>query len=174
MITETNSWVWMPHAGHLIVGQECRFHLTTRVGKYLISTVGEWWPDETVRQIHADVRHIALEGRGDARAADFLKKCGYMEIGSGRTYKTMVFPVKESGERCCPWVAAEWEAVASDGYNDPGDAYHGHLEMCAKYDERYVCSTCQDTGQIDVAPDEPWANRRAVECPACTAKEAPR
>ena len=128
-----NEWVWMPHAGHLIVGHDCRFHLTTRVGKHLISTVGEWWPDETVREIHANVHYIVLEGKGDARAADFLKKCGYMEIGAGRTYETMVFPAKKSDERCCPWTAASWDSIDMGGYNDPGDAYEGHLPIFPKH-----------------------------------------
>ena len=26
-----DKWIWMPHAGHLIVGNDCRFHLNTKV-----------------------------------------------------------------------------------------------------------------------------------------------
>jgi hypothetical protein len=28
---KADRWVWMPHAGHLIVGNQCRFHLATFV-----------------------------------------------------------------------------------------------------------------------------------------------
>ena len=48
-----DKWVWMGHAGHFICGHDCRFHMATRVGKYLVSTVGELWPSRAVREIHA-------------------------------------------------------------------------------------------------------------------------
>ena len=34
-------WEWLGHAGHYIMGHKCLFHLATKVGKYLISTVGD-------------------------------------------------------------------------------------------------------------------------------------
>lgn len=33
------------HAGHFIGGSECKFHITTIVGDFYISTVGEYFPD---------------------------------------------------------------------------------------------------------------------------------
>jgi hypothetical protein len=123
----------MPHAGHLIVGNDCRFHLATYVGEYIVSTVGEWWPDESVREIHAQVRGVALEGRGDYRAADFLKKFGYMEIGAGRIYETMVFRAERAPDGCCPWRMVSGADIDADGYNDAGDAYRGHFAMCEKW-----------------------------------------
>lgn len=35
-------WEWFGTAAHLIVGQDCRFHMATIIGPWLISTVGEW------------------------------------------------------------------------------------------------------------------------------------
>lgn len=37
-----NEWEWFGNAAHFICGRWCRFHLATKVGKYLISTVGEY------------------------------------------------------------------------------------------------------------------------------------
>jgi hypothetical protein len=133
-------WEWFGHHGHLIVGRDCRFHLCTKVGPWLVSTVGEYLPDETSREIHADVRGIELKGRGDDRLADFMEKCGWVSIGAGRTYEMMVFPV--SDERCdkpdcgcgLPKVT-DWSEHDSDGYNDAGSATRGHYAMCERYAE---------------------------------------
>ena len=126
-----DNWIWMPHAGHLCVGHECRFHLNTYVGGFIVSTVGEWWPDSQVREIHADVRGTKLQGMGDDRARDFLRKVGFIEIGSGRTYETMVFRAK-AGEGCCPWVQ-DGECLEMQGYNQAEAAYLGHLAFCEQW-----------------------------------------
>ncbi len=131
------NWVWMPHAGHLIVGNDCRFHLNTYVGKYIISTVGEWWSDRKVREIHAKVckpkwLEKNIQRLGDDFDHAYFKEFGYMEIGCGRTYKTMVFRAKKSKDKCCPFEMISGEKDF-DGYNDAGDAYKGHLELCKKW-----------------------------------------
>lgn len=99
-------WVWMPHAAHLIVGQDCRFHLATKVGDYVISTVGEWRPDGSDK---------------------------FMEIGLDRMYETMVFDAIPHDEGCCPFRQAGGNNLDYDGYNDAGDAYRGHMAMCEKW-----------------------------------------
>lgn len=132
-----NNWKWYGHAGHLIVGHDCRFHLCTLIGEYLISTVGEYWPDSDVREILAKSRGITLEGRGDAREADARRKLGYIEIGCDRKYETMVFKV--TGEVCkskdcnrgMPRIIPD--ELDSNGYNDAGAATKGRHEMCAKW-----------------------------------------
>jgi hypothetical protein len=37
-----HNWKWFGSAAHFICGRWCRFHLATQVGRYLISTVGEF------------------------------------------------------------------------------------------------------------------------------------
>ncbi len=130
-------WVWMPHPAHLIVGNECRFRLATYVGGYIVSTVGEWLPGESVREIMAQSRGITLEGIGDAREYDFMRKIGFMEIGLDRTYETMVFPAKTRSDvsrRCCPWECVHDKGeVDFDGYQDAVNAYRGHMIRCEKW-----------------------------------------
>lgn len=126
-------WVWMPHPGHFIAARDCRFFLNTYVGNYIVSTVGEYFPDSQVREIHADSRGIKLEGRGDARAADFLKKCGFIELGLNRIYETMVFAAQKAEDGCCPYRQRSGIDVDFAGYNDAGDAHRGHLAMCEKW-----------------------------------------
>ena len=119
-------WVWMPHPGHLVVSRDCKFHLNTYVGGYIVSTVGEYLPDSQVREILAKSRGIELSGR-------WLKKNDWEEIGSGRKYETMVFPAKIAEDKCCPFFAYDWSTLDFDGYNDAGEAFAGHQKMCKKW-----------------------------------------
>ncbi len=131
-------WKWFGNAAHFICGHNCRFHLTTLIGHYLVSTVGEYLPDESVREIMARSRGIQIEGRGDARRADFMKKIGYEEIGCDRKYETMVFKagapcsVKECG---CGLPSIDGSELDFAPYNQAGDATTGHLEMCRQWAE---------------------------------------
>lgn len=104
-------WIWMPHAGHFIGGSSCRFHLNTYVGDYIVSTVGEYDP----------------KGRGWGK---------FEQLGYDRLYETMVFrAIKETEPTamCCPYTILVSEEMEMDGYNDPVEAYNGHLALCKKW-----------------------------------------
>lgn len=136
-----DKWVQMPHAGHLIVGSDCRFHLNTYVGKYIVSTVGEWWPDRQVREIHAKVydpkwleenKHL----KGDTFDSAYFKKFGYKEIGCDRTYETMVFKAKRDKEnKCCPWTMVSGE-LDFRGYISAEEAFKGHYKLCDEWSKK--------------------------------------
>ena len=134
-MSDRADWVWMPHAGHLIVGNDCRFHLTTCVGafRFIVSTVGDYLPDSMVRDILAESRGVALEGRGDDRLADYMKKIGYETVGFDRKYETMVFKAVSAENGCCPWAQESGEHLDMRGYNSPDDAAKGHLELCEEW-----------------------------------------
>lgn len=132
-----SNWIWMPHPGHLIVASHCRFHLNTYVNDHIVSTVGEWVPSETEQYLFANLKGITLEGKGDAREAYYVQKMGYQEIGAGRTYETMVFTARDDESVCCPYSIRDYRELDMQGYNDPGEAYHGHLDMCKKYSQPY-------------------------------------
>ena len=132
-----NNWTWYGNAGHFICAQWCEFHLCTKVGNYLVSTVGQYMPPESSREIIARSRGVELDGRGDARLADYLKKIGYEDIGFERKFETMVF---RAGERCaeptcnCGMPRIDGSALECSGYNTAGEAAAGHLELCNKFD----------------------------------------
>jgi len=126
----------MPHPGHLIIARDCKFFLNTFVGKYIVSTVGEYLPDSEVRKIFAETRGITLKGKGDERLADYMKKIGYEELGCDRKYETMVFLAKKSEHKCCPYTAKNWGELDSTGYNNSEDAFKGHYKMCLKWCKR--------------------------------------
>ena len=131
----------MPHAAHLIVGNDCRFFLATYVGKYIVSTVGEYWPDKVVREIHAKVHdpkwlseneHL----KGDNFDSAYFKKFGYEEIGLGRIYETMVFKAEKSKIDCCPYEINSGSEVDFGSYNTPEEAFKGHMKLCKKWSKK--------------------------------------
>jgi hypothetical protein len=140
----------------------CRFHLNTYVNGYIVSTVGEYWPGSDVCRLFVENRRrfpfleineggkvvekkrltdeetdklLALEG--DYFEAMYLRIFGYEDLGLNRKYETMVFVAKkqeEEGANCCPWQATAG-ILDTEGYNDPREAYEGHLKLCKKYDK---------------------------------------
>jgi hypothetical protein len=128
-------WIWMPHPAHFICAEDCRFHLATYVSGYIVSTVGEYFPDSPAREIIASCRGIMLKGQGDARRDDFKRRVGWVEIGSGRTYETMVFKAEAAArpETCCPWRMESPHELETVGYNDPIAATVGHMRLCEKF-----------------------------------------
>lgn len=131
-----SEWVWMGHPAHFICSQWCRFHLATRVGDVIVSTLGEYLPDAPVREIYAECRGVTLEGKGDDRLGDYMDKVGFEEIGAGRLYETMVFKAKHRPGDCCEWRQADGTDLDFEGYNDPTEAARGHMAMCEKWAAR--------------------------------------
>ena len=134
------NWIWSGHAGHLCIASECRFHLSTYVGGYIVSTVGEWWPSRISREIHAEIynskwliKYKHLKGDNFDRA--YMKEFGYQNIGSDATYETMVFKSKKTKHKCCPYVMDGTE-LEVNRYNDSDSAHQGHMELCKKWAEK--------------------------------------
>ena len=135
---KADNWIWMPHAGHFILGSQCRFKLNTYVNGYIVSTVGEYVPDSAVRTIIRQSRGWLTNKEGDSEEYDFIKRTqGGEEIGFNRKYETMVFKATKCDEKdsCCPY-RMNGEELDFEGYNKPEDAYNGHLRMCEKWDKK--------------------------------------
>ena len=119
-----DQWEWFGNVAHLCVGQWCRFHMATKVGKYLVSTVGEY--------VHP--RH---SGSSEKTEAEWLKKNWPGEdVGYGRKYETMVF---EAGAPCadakcgCGLPSIGGSELDARGYNSAKDAREGHMKLCRKW-----------------------------------------
>lgn len=130
-----SEWRWYGNAGHFICANDCRFHLCTEIGDFLVSTVGQLLLDSAIREIFASERGITLEGIGDARRADWMRKAGYEDIGYGRKFETMVF---RAGKRCeendcgCGLPEIDGHDLLFEGYNRADDATRGHHAMCER------------------------------------------
>ncbi len=103
-------WEWMPHPGHFIASDRCLFRLATRVGPVIVSTVGEYRPVNS--------------------------KEGFVSIGCGRLYETMVFKAIRDKGSCCEWKIDVSEELDATGYNDAVKAREGHMALCLKWSDR--------------------------------------
>jgi hypothetical protein len=112
-------WKWFGHAAHLCVGPWCRFHLATQVGKYIVSTVGDYYPDESTRKVLGNPP---------------------IEIGYQRKYETMVFRAgpkcSEPDCKCGMPIPSDWSELEMAPYNTAGEATQGHYKMCEKWERR--------------------------------------
>ena len=100
-------WKWFGYAGHLIVSDSCRFHLWTKVGKFIISTVGDYRP---------------------------TKDGGMETIGADKDsfFETYVFRFGKYDDCGCP-MPRSWEEI--DGIRTPNHtkATKAHIDFCLKY-----------------------------------------
>lgn len=130
------NWKWFGNAGHFICADWCQFHLCTQVGKYLVSTVGDYFPEQSTREILAKSKNVVLEGIGDARRADYMRKIGYDQVGCDRKFETMVF--KTSGKCKAKGCGCGLPRIIPSeldflGYNDRKSANAGHMKLCKKW-----------------------------------------
>lgn len=109
-------------AGHLIVARYCRWKRHTQVGKYRVSSIGDYYsPDLDSRERNATKRTTI--GAGD-----------------DAWFETMVFettdrPV-EGGEGCGCMEVKDWSELDGERYATAGDAQAGHERYVAKYLEK--------------------------------------
>ena len=137
-----SEWKWFGRPAHFIGSFDCRFHMATKIGKYVVSTVGDYWPDEPVRDIMCKLKGIQIVAQsGDAKRAEQQEKLGFLEIGVGRLYETMVFlhngeVCKAKGCCCGMPKISDYQELDMQGYNSPSDAVKGHMDMCEKFARR--------------------------------------
>jgi len=134
-------WKWFGTAGHFICAHHCRYHLCTQVGKYLVSTVGQYWPERGSREIHAKVHdpgwlQVNQHLLGDYFDHAYMKRFGYEDIGYNRKFESMVF---KAGKTCnakgcdCGQPEISGSELDFEAYKTVGEANKGHLELCEKY-----------------------------------------
>lgn len=109
-------WVWMGHAGHFCGANDCRFRLTTYVGDFIVSTVGEYTPK--------------LFSKNDR---------DFQPLGCGKDdlYETLVFPAKKDDKGlCCPYIISSFIEIDGDRYKTPLEALEGHMNLCEKFSQK--------------------------------------
>lgn len=102
-------WKWYGYAGHFVGGKSCAFHLCTRVGGFLISTLGDYYPRS------GNGKREPLGASGDSWFETFVFKCDGEE---------------ESGD---PKMADGFTEIDSERYAKSIDAERGHYRFCEKY-----------------------------------------
>jgi len=110
VIAPKSTWVWYGYAGHLCVGRRCAYHLCTRVGGFLISTVGDYIPD----------------------GSDKMKKIG---AGPEAFFETFVFHCDGEDKNGDP-IIPSWSEIDSRRYARSIDAERGHRDICDEYSRK--------------------------------------
>ena len=100
-----NKWHWYGLPAHLCVSDYCRFHLVTEIGKYVVSTVGDYHPHNS---------------QPDSKPE---------EIGWDRLYETQVFKWKGRCP-CCGMPKVILEEIKMRGANDAKAARKNHMDLC--------------------------------------------
>jgi hypothetical protein len=109
MLIQGKDWQWYGLPGHFIGSQDCRFHLNTKIGNVIISTVGEYHPHNSNKP---------------------------QEIGCDRFYETMVFPAEKEQCNCgCGMYRVNVNRGELDfkAYDNADSANKGHIKMCIKW-----------------------------------------
>ena len=116
-------WKWYGNAAHFICGQWCRFHLATKVGRVVVSTIGEYvHPRNSKGSERAETEWLSENPLGE-------------NVGAGRKFETMVFPTR--GDKCecgcgLPTVVYKYD-LDFMGHDTREDATKGHMEMCERW-----------------------------------------
>lgn len=114
-IIPVDKWKWHGMAGHFICGDGCLFHMTTQIGRYLISTVGHYLPrGKASKETERDLEHAET-------------------IGCERKFETMVFKRKGRCQCGCGLPEHDGSDIDFEGYNDYASATKGHMRLCLRY-----------------------------------------
>lgn len=117
-------WQWFGNVAHFCCGRWCRFHLTTRVGKWLVSTVGE-------------MVHPRDAGLTSASENEFLQREPLGRTVAGEShFETLVFLITDVCDCGCRLPHQNGNSVDSDRYDTRADATKGHMAMCRKWARR--------------------------------------
>ena len=105
---DPKDWKWCGYAGHFIAARWCVFHLTTRVGDFIISTLGDYRP-------------CSEKHERDTLGA-----------GPDDLYEVMVCPVAREGE-CPVGHPATWELALQERFATSEEAERRHMELCWEF-----------------------------------------
>lgn len=110
MSSDASTWEWYGNAGHFIGGRNCRFHLCTEVGDYIVSTIGEYVPRGC-----DSPQPLGCE-------PDSLYETFVFECGGGRCTCGCGLPLPD-----------DWTEIDSEHMATPRAAKETHMRMCHKY-----------------------------------------
>lgn len=102
-----SDWKWYGFPGHCIISSRCAYHLSTRVGKYLISTIGAY-------------KRNPLQDKFDPIGSD-----------PNELFETMVFSC--DGEINGDPNVADYSELAGVRYATSREAEVGHYRLCWQY-----------------------------------------
>lgn len=106
VMQSATGWKWYGYSGHFIGGRSCAYHLCTRVGGFLISTVGDYY---------------SQKGKRETLGAD-----------ENSWFETFVFKCNGDDKNGDPNII-DWSEIDSEIYATSIEAERGHYRLCKKY-----------------------------------------
>jgi hypothetical protein len=104
--TGEKNWIWLPHAQHFIGAYSCQFRLGTYVGKYIVSTVGEY---RGMEDIGCDRKYETY------------------------VFKAKRMPKGKDVCEACPFTVSDFLEIDSLGANTAKEAFKNHYKLCSKW-----------------------------------------
>jgi len=101
-----SEWVWYGFACHFIGSRNCEYHLGTRIGNRLISTVGAYNP-------HEEESYVALG------------------LDEDSFFETMIFECGGEDEHGNP-IVPNWIELYVERYSESLNAERGHRALCER------------------------------------------
>lgn len=112
-------WEWFGHAAHFCCGRWCRFHMATKIGNFLVSSVGQYV-------------HPRNSGASEKTESEWLLiNPDGAEIGCDRFYETMVFKCTSGVCACgCGLPNIDASELEFAGAKTSGEARENHNRIC--------------------------------------------
>jgi hypothetical protein len=126
MMTE-DEWVHCDQPHHFIGSRDCRWSRATRVGCWIVSSIGDYWPQHAGARLPPERRPL---GHLDDRPA---------------FYETMVFPADRVGDGCAVGGPLGWGNVTDEHYATEVEAEAGHEAMCRRWAARQLSDAAMAT-----------------------------
>ena len=112
-----SGWEWFGYPGHLCVASRCQFRMLTRVGKYVISSVGDYFPDF------------------NRVPGEFGERETIGGSGPDQFFETYVFRSDGTMEECGCCPQRDYSEIDSKRTSTATEARDCHKRMCNKYAE---------------------------------------
>lgn len=119
-----SKWIWLGYPQHFCAAKDCRFHMATIVGKYVISTVGDYHPPRVVQ---------GDEGPDRMQPTEKPETIG---AGPDSFYETFVFRCDGLGQCGCCAAITSMDVLDGPRTATAVEAQKCHMEMCRKYARR--------------------------------------
>ncbi len=115
-----SEWQWFGFSAHFCCGEWCRFHMATRIGDLLVSTVGKYvHPRNSGASENSEREWLAGNPEGE-------------DIGYDRKYETMMFRVDGECACGCGQPTIDGHELEARGANDSKLARENHMMVCRK------------------------------------------
>lgn len=118
-----SEWEWDGYKMHYCCADECQFGMSTKVGVWIVSTVGHMVSDDLYMEKNPD--GIKME-----------------KIGRDRFFETMVFRAGKANCDCCDWrpvIESQRGVPLNWVYKTAREARDGHVSICEYISKNQSC-----------------------------------